>query len=215
MVPVICCVIILHALKEAFAPGTWSNWTIGLTAGILAWRTLNAIKRQGDLAHATLVSTFRPKIVVRTINLIPDSTDGHTAGDWTITLRLMNTGGSPAHIRDSRIDFDWLRRSPDSLHHIQSAGVEEFSLAAGESKVVALTLQNEIQGGANLHIQLRLSENTVLQGGHRQMTFLSCSGSILYADDIGIKRTTGICRTYDIKTRSFVPSTSPEKEYVD
>ena len=43
-----------HNWKEAFWPGTWSNWAlvlVGALAGLVAWLTLRRIRRQTDLMN--------------------------------------------------------------------------------------------------------------------------------------------------------------------
>jgi hypothetical protein len=63
-----------HNWKEAFWPGTWSNWAlvfVGGFAGFFAWRTLRKIRRQTDLMNRqTIVSLATAKSALAQVTLI-------------------------------------------------------------------------------------------------------------------------------------------------
>ncbi|MGO8719052.1 MAG: hypothetical protein ACLQMO_07515 [Acidobacteriaceae bacterium] len=64
--------------------------------GTIMRGTLNVIREQTEISRKALVAQFRPKIVVRSITLDPDSVsefDGRGDGRWEIKIYIVNRGG--------------------------------------------------------------------------------------------------------------------------
>lgn len=100
--------------------------TVCLTAAyvLISLLTLLTIKRQGDLAHDTLVSTFRPRLSLRRLALQPEiASELRNAESLTVNIVIHNCGGTPARIEDGPIRFYWDRKG-------QTAGLKSLRIAS-------------------------------------------------------------------------------------
>jgi hypothetical protein len=111
-----------HYWKEAFDPGTWSNWAlviVGATAGLFAWLTLRKIRRQTDLmnrnnatglasARAALESAQTANEQIRmmknkerariAITVLPlEVLDLDSNGENSVRMQIENLGPTHAH----------------------------------------------------------------------------------------------------------------------
>jgi hypothetical protein len=200
-------------------------WIVGAafaTLGLIGWQSYET-RRSVDVGTRTLVSTFRPKVIVRSLTLHPKSTEDHTAmaGEanpdgppWKIRLLIENGGGTAAHIQAADVEIAWLRRSPDHKEPIQTEKRGAFTLQAGEERAIEFILGNDVPTGGSIHVRLRISESAVARD-LPQMTYILCGGVIPYTDDIGVKRKTGFERIYHIKSQTFCPSADSEREYAN
>jgi hypothetical protein len=203
-----------------------SNWWLviiaGFTGGVIGWQSWET-HRSVDVSTRTLVSTFRPKVVVRSLTLHPKSTsertemadkDNPNGPPWRIRLLIENGGGTAAHIQPSDVEIAWLKRSPDHREPIQTEKIAASALQAGEERMIEFILRNDVPTGGSIHVRLGISESAVFRD-LPQMTYILCGGVITYTDDIGVKRKTGFDRIYHIKSQTFCPSADSEREYAN
>lgn len=103
--------------KEAFGPTYAGNWALVLVGGIagwLAWRTLNAIKRQTDLMREqsdTARQKERPKLRIELGQVNLDLTDSPDM--VIIECKIQNHGGSVAFISGGGYKC-WIGRPSES-----------------------------------------------------------------------------------------------------
>ncbi|MGA2570298.1 MAG: hypothetical protein ABSF23_07235 [Terracidiphilus sp.] len=155
---------------------------------------------------------------MRGLTLHPKSTHHrkNTDDPWKIELLIGNTGGTPAHIERSVVEIAWLKGDRDPIIPIKNEQIEACSLPAGGNERKEFLFPDLIPGNnGGIHVCLGISEIEVMEKGAQQTTFIYCAGIIKYTDDIDIKRETRFQRTFDVKTRRFIPSTDPEFEYAD
>jgi hypothetical protein len=225
----------MHGWKEAWDAATgnpslvlanWALVAVAAIAGCVAWLTLRQIRQQAKTAYAALVAQFRPRIIVRKIELDPPSCDVYLArkgGDWRVVLSLVNTGGTVAHIRKCEAKFYWYKGvTAQMLKQIASTTREPFDMASGDRTRIEVAILSEtglasgLDDAGKFHSQLAMTEEVVLKQGHEQDLFPICSGTIQYTDDRGaIKPETGFWRAYHLKTQQFVASGDPEHEFCD
>ena len=156
-------------------------------------------ERQADLMGTTLILQFRPKLVVsggevRDINVA----EFLEQGGGTLTFVIGNSGGSPAHIINSKIVVK--RQSAGSAHSIFDGAISlgEFSLQPGErvEKEIA------VSGGETSAIAIAMAKARFqkLTAPVEAIYFL---GVVFYRDDLGLVRSMGFNRIYDAESQRF------------
>ncbi len=200
--------VTINTLKD------WADWGYwGFSLGLLivggfqvwlVWKTLGAIKRQADIANRTLIAQFRPKVIVRYIELY------NGAGLWGIHLLVGNTGGTNATIKDGKIEVRWRvgnERRYDPLHR---GSIEGFSLGAGEEQSFNIAISDNSRFDSKMHV-FRLA----LEEGRPEKYLMQAVGEVRYVDDSGAGKKTGFFRVLDIQSLRFAASQNTEDEYQD
>jgi hypothetical protein len=162
------------------------------------------MRKVSDIANRTLIAQFRPKVIIRRIELIKGS------GVWGIHVEVANVGGTNANVTGGKIDMRWrvgkeLRDQP--LHR---ESIESFSLEAGgeTSFNIAMTANERFE--SKMHVfQLAFEE------GRPDKYCMQAVGVLRYTDDSGAGKKTGFFRNLDIETRRFYPVQNSEDEYQD
>jgi hypothetical protein len=195
-----------------------AEWPLSVavaTLVILIWQTFET-RRAVNVARDTLVSTFRPKIIFRSVSLCPGTmipTDCVPDDKpWGVLYVIANVGGANARITRKAFavkmfDSDAL---PSSLPYPRWAEEPEFILAPGEEKAFLVPLEAEavnlfrVMGG--------------IRGGHlshQKTAHLHFFGVLIYIDGRGIFRKMSVLRHYNTETGRFDVVADPENEYSD
>jgi hypothetical protein len=80
-----------------------------MTAGV-ALCSIKYLKEQAKISKDALVAQFRPRVEVRSINLIPSSAEEFeqsTGGRWELHVNLINCGGTAASVETCEASFQW------------------------------------------------------------------------------------------------------------
>ncbi len=207
-------------------PGSWETWALIVTFGVIAWQAFlmrihgkhmhslaKATFEQAKISRKALVAQFRPKIVVRRIELHPSSVvefDSLVDGKWEIRIDLVNKGGTVAHIDICTVEAYWESHYPKMRR--AEIGKHEFgkdSLSLGEMQRLILPITQP-----DFRTNLGVVEH-VAKRGDKPYEWPVCVGYILYTDDNGHQRETEFDRRWDIASDRFIPSDDPEAEYSD
>jgi len=193
------------------------NWTIYiaiLTLLALIWQTYET-RRAVNIANKTLVSTFRPKLVVRRVAL-SKGTNIPTVGvpdekPWKVDFVIANIGGTKAHVTSKSFTVKMFdnKELPPVLPYALGASEFTFSLEAGEEKELSVGLEIEL---------LTLFRLLGTQGGYlnkQKTAFVYFMGYVHYNDDVGVIRKTFVLRHYDTETGCFKVVDEPDYEYAD
>lgn len=186
---------------------------VGIGAVIAAICTLKAIERQAKLMETQLILQYRPKIVVRSAKASEFKTGIGDSARPTIQFTVVNSGGSVAHVKGGKVRI-WSIQTfpPPASPPIEFTLGEEvqlrsFSLQPGEERVVkepmGTGIINDIDW-ANYHA-----------GTPTKFRDIYLIGNIWYEDDLGIRRRTGISRTYNPVMESFSARKDDEAEFSD
>lgn len=222
--------------KEAFEPATLPNWAlviVGGIAGCLAWRTLKGIRKQADLMETqaghmagqleemrkareienkTLILQYRPKIIVRNTKVLQFSIDLGKPWECEIRFQIVNTGGSPAHIR------------PGSYIQLVSAlsnGAGKNELKWGDPCQISSVI---LEPGVGIVVEECLPTGVLFdlqwenfnQGWDTQpRRYIYFTGVLYYTDNLDIPRSTGIHRRLEPKSGEFAPNKESDQEYSD
>lgn len=188
-----------------------TGWAIIATLIVIGWQSYETA-RSADIANRTLLSTMRPRLIVRHI-LIHRGTRISTFGvpdadPWRIDFDMVNVGQSTARI--TRHNFTSNRVEDD----IPEFAVEEksstlLSLEPGQTTTLSIELNRQL-----MEI-LRLIRPDGLTQGYQNTNRLYFWGHAQYADGLGTVRNIGVCRRYDNKLGRFVPSDDSDFEYAD
>lgn len=198
-------------------PDHWwfhSDWWVvivaAVTGGVIAWQsylTKEAVRE----ARRTLLSTLRPKVIVRRIGIhhgtsiplagIPDN------DPWRVEFEVVNIGGSTATVTSYHFT---LTREIHCLHipHSHQAG-EQFSLEPGEEKLMSVPID-----GALVMILRNIGE-IGLRAGDQNTDKLFFWGRLRYIDGLGISRNTAVHRHYSGNAEMFQIVQDSELEYAD
>jgi len=189
-----------------------------LTLGAIAWQAYET-RRAANISSRTLISTFRPKVVVRSVKLNPpNSTVYQNIGDgmWKVELILANMGSTRAHVEKCEVKFVWLKDDPlpwvSRVTPIAAKQWEGFLMLAAARHALELVIPYQ----SGFSITLGTVETMLkMPSGHDQGTWPICHGTIVYADDNGSRRETGFFRKWNISTEQFEISEDAEFEYQD
>jgi hypothetical protein len=192
---------------------------------IVMQRSLNAMIRQSKLIekqleveNKTLVLQYRPRITVRDVRAksFTKETSGGGIGiskpvRCAMSLQIVNTGGSPAHIVEGDIYLISARRGHDAeeaeaeVKESTHMGIGERTLQPGQWEIIEFGLDTGIPN------DVRWTE--LYKGASSHSIVLL--GTIWYRDELGIPRKTGLHREYQPKSRIFVRRKDSEEEYSD
>jgi hypothetical protein len=188
-------------------PEWWLVIAAFLTLGAVTWQSI-LTRRYVNISVRNFVATFRPKVLIRSIILDPETVEDKPAGPCKIRLLLVNTGGTIAYVDSCEFSLDWFDIEKPTIlfgHATDSS----FSLVPGQSRSIDLEIP-----GSGFPMSLYSLEVNVREGA-RQKKFPMCSGTITYTDDNKIQRRTGFQRVWDVSSRRFAASTDTEYEYAD
>jgi hypothetical protein len=172
-----------------------------------------AIQKQAELMGKTLVLQFRPKVIIRVVqvktsNIAPlmEQATG------TVEIALVNIGQTHAKVFTAQfeaiaVDFGV---SIGNTQVFENAKNFAFDLAGGAFENITLPLSGRVNEA------IRWADDRLagkVLGDARKGIYLV--GSLAYVDDVGIKRQGGCFRNYDPSIKSFVPSKNSDREYVD
>jgi hypothetical protein len=172
--------------------------------------TLEAIKKQSEIANRTLEAQFRPKVIVRRIDVTKDNEDS----PWNIEIHVENVGGTIAFVQESAFEIRW-KVAVDPPHNprkiLQIGSIEPFSLEAGGEHIASITVADSSQFTSKIsmiHLGIR--------DGKPSMWSIRLAAVIRYKYGSGtVARKTGICRRLAVETSSFVGVDDSEEEYQD
>lgn len=194
-----------------------ATWALVLIGCI----TLGAILRQTILMHRSIVSQFRPKLIVRRVIFEFGTIQTPGGKPAKIHYTVANTGGTDATIVNIRGSVLYanvpgiIGRTKQPLtppaHNQEFDLQESISLRAGEDRQLILELDHTIFEKIRF-IQAQSSFNVTNPDLVGRISILA---EIQYSDRSGTKRKTGILRFLDIESRRFTPSEDKEYEYAD
>jgi hypothetical protein len=214
--------IVLDALDmshaEQFLIANWKE-LCGLTITFctlvaLIWQTRET-RRAVNIARSTLVSTFRPKLILRNITLrqgtnipthgVPD------AHPWKVDYVIANIGGSRAHVtmRSFAVKIFEGKELPFPLPYARQAEENTFALEPGEERELSVGLEENL---------ITLFRHLGVKGGyldHQRTAFVYFFGFVQYTDDIQIVRKMAVLRHYETQTGRFCMVSDPDCEYAD
>ncbi|MGD0570497.1 MAG: hypothetical protein ABSA78_19000 [Candidatus Sulfotelmatobacter sp.] len=181
-------------------------------------RAAKATERATRLAEKNIILQFRPKLIVRKVELEYGSLtpNGRPA---KIRYIIANTGGTNASIvRESGLigyaDVPRFRGYPPKesrltppCHKQSFDRAESIPLKAGEDRDFSLDLTKEMFDKIG-HIQMTTYQM-------ERIGVFSICAAIQYADEGGVLRKTGIRRTLDFDTWRFIADEDSEDEYAD
>jgi hypothetical protein len=198
----------------------WWLVIVGTGATIAALLTLRAIRRQSYLMNRSMVSQFRPRLVVRQMCL--DSEDSNPdAPKWAVRYAIFNTGGTRAVIKRIHVFVSYhaepslrsvggklVPANPDD-HKQEIDALDEFILEAGQCRELAFD--------PGLERKIEYLVNNARNGvtNPELVGLISLRGEIEYFDEIGTRRIIGISRELDIPTKRFTISSDTDFEYAD
>jgi hypothetical protein len=200
----------------------WALAIVGIiTCFVIGWQSWET-RRSAKAARDSIVLTFRPKLIIRGIALIPGNYIPVTGGPQTedgakpfrIECVIANVGGTTAHITESNLTIfvpaderDGLPTFPPYSDARDSLG-RSFATKPGEhqERLVALG-----QRDASRFTMLRVLTN----GGATGPGNIFCFGFIQYRDKIGTSRRSAFCRHYDAQTGRFDRVENSDYEYAD
>lgn len=188
---------------------TWpegiTTWAIIATGFAILWqgnetrRAAEATFRQADIARKALILQFRPRIRIRTIRII-ESDDA-----LSVKVVAFNKGGTPAHIKNGDVSFDWIFMHA-TKSHITTAHFDAATIPPGAEHTLDIPFSDH-------WMMYKFSvDDAEKRPDYPQMT-LRCQGTIAYSDDTGITRLVGFSRKRLEKTKTWTIDTDPEYEY--
>jgi hypothetical protein len=185
-----------------------------LTFIVLIWQTVET-RRAVGVAKKTLVSTFRPKIILRRVSLrigtmIP--TMGVADPEpWMVDFAIANIGGTKAHItkRSFTVAMRKDHELPAVLPYAPEPKDAAFSLGPGEEREFAVKPEQEL---------IDLFRHVGTKGGYlknQRTAFVYFFGYVHYKDDLGVIRKTFVLRHYDTETGRFTTVDDADFESAD
>jgi hypothetical protein len=192
---------------EALARYTW--WLTFFT-GILAFATIGlgistlglylAGERQLKLARNEFVSTHRPKLIIRQLQLdklLPDQI-------VKVQLSIINIGETEATLRFIAAEIAlWNRR------YWEAPGIDPIAKPFGPK-----VIRNGQRISAVIVSRFKITAEQIKAA--QQGNLIICAvGEFTYIDAIGTERRTGFRRNYDFSTDMFIASENIDQEYQD
>ena len=206
----------------------WITWAanpslviVGIGGIIVAFVTLWKIERQTKatedavrISQATLVSTFRPKLIVRSLRIYRDTAAVDDVKPCRVGYDLVNIGGTVAHIvqREVCVHYNkgWGGEDVGNVCNTEKSK-EEFSLKPGEFREEFVELGTAVtQRLGHLETHLAQGVNNPVMVGEIFLT-----GRVEYRDDTGAARRTAFHRSFDQETKRFSVVADPDCEYSD
>ena len=180
-------------------------WVAAFTfvlAGVSGWQGW-MIRKQIALAREEFISTHRPKIVLRDVDLIGNE----------IYYMLVNIGGTEATIIESWIMLEALI-ADHPVRNLRSFGHDDIGrlkLAAGEIKDLTKSLDDE--GG--ILIRFPNAARIEIEGKPKRSGEVHFAGAVLYQDSLGNRRRSVFRRRWHNGRKCFCRIDDPDLEYAD
>jgi hypothetical protein len=204
-----------------------SVWAIVLTGFFVGWQAYET-RKDAKIAHATFVTQFRPKVIVRNISLNPTTSaeyDQIGDGIWKIELTVLNMGETTAHIQKCEASLFLVGDYPTTTRdQLGSKQWPRFTLAPRARAPLEFVIDGDrfrrafsISEKANRPLSDIGQPRMVYDKSPNmpQATWPTCKGLIEYADDNKAARQTGFQRIWDFRSQKFTASQNPDEEYQD
>lgn len=212
------------ATQEKYAthkePEPWPPlWTIlaaliitGSASGIALW-TLIFIKQQAEAANKTLAFTLRPRLIVRHVHAVSDTSDDENIihKPFEVSIEVANRGGTPTKIDSGNVAFFVSHKeTPEFMQTpVPRKGTEDIfsgiSLNPGVEHSFTTTCEPiSAQKDLKTALEWRTGLITIYVLGH-----------IWYQDAVGNRYKTAFCRRYDRAKHRFERVDHSDYEYAD
>ena len=214
--------VVIRELPPVSVTKDWADWGVWvfsfllvIVGGLQVWlmrSTLVAIARQSKIANDMLVATFRPKLIVRSVNIIKGTVIpviGRPGKPWYLSYTLTNIGGVRATVVLQVVQVALIENKvlPASPPHDERARDETpFLLLPGAHKECKLMIPE------NIVFLLRELGQSIYPTEVDNMCLM---GYLRFRDDIGTVRSMGFCRFRDFRNKRFVPVDDADYEYAD
>ena len=186
-----------------------------LTLGALIWQTIET-RYAVRIANKTLVSTFRPRLILRQVSLcvgtfVP-ALGAPDEESWKVDYVIANTEGTRAHITSTSFAEKMFSKGglPVPLPYAPPIAGSTFSRQPGEEKEFSVGLESDL-------ISLFRILGYVRGGNlkHQRTAFVYFLGYVHYKDDLGVVRKMAVLRHYDTESGRFTVVDDPDYEYAD
>jgi hypothetical protein len=212
----------MKMLALALLRPEWAIVLVGIvTCVVIAWqswetrRAAKATQKSADAANKTLISTLRPKLIIRKIEIhrgtnvptigVPD------ADPWKVNFEFSNIGQGTAHILDYGFAISRLESERDTEISYMDGDAKPipFSLEPGEDMPLSINIDGEL-----ISILRHIGEDG-LATGYQKTDHIYFFGDASYTDDLGITRHIAACRHYENSSRRFIAVDDADREYSD
>jgi hypothetical protein len=188
-----------------------TGWAIIATLIVIGWQSYETA-RSADIANRTLLSTMRPRLIVRHISIhrgTKISTIGVPDADpWRIDFDVVNVGQSTARIKQHNFTSNRIEDDiPDFA--VEEKSSVSLSLEPGQKRTMSIELNQQLKE------ILRLIGPDGLTQGYQNTNRLYFWGHAQYVDGLGIVRNIAVCRRYENNVGRFMPGIDPDFEYAD
>jgi hypothetical protein len=214
---------------QFFAPENLPNiflFAVGVAGVIVAVRTLKTIARQTKatedsvkvierqtkatedsvkVAEKTMLLQFRPKVAIRAVTVTGISAT-NIANNRSVTLVVINEGGSNAHIVHSAISVTVLDANTDILN-AKGISLGELTLVPGQGKAAGIPIGDEL---AHVMQEEIAHASTGPWPGHKTVALI---GIIRYRDELGLTRMKSLNRGFNPTTVNFTIAQIEDAEY--
>ncbi|MEO7030383.1 MAG: hypothetical protein ABI147_13380 [Acidobacteriaceae bacterium] len=190
-----------------------TTWPESITAWLLlltliaiswqAWETREAAIAASEgvrLGRDEFVATFRPRIHVRSVVLLPQN------GTATAFLILVNNGGTNATIMEGDMVLEWMVDGNAPRLCMKRISIPKHVLHVGEDSTHSIVLGDD---------EFRTFERLNDADHTGRKVFFACNGRVRYADKNGTIRITGFERLYNFSEPRFIKPTDSDFEYED
>jgi hypothetical protein len=194
----------------------------GLTLTVLVFqarilkRQVGISEQQNRILTRQHVAAHRPKIIVRSVDILPSDTDGQpTERRPTVHYLVSNVGGSTATIVEGGFcAHAWRQRSSPFITGTRKSPwpTERAKLEAGESWEFYLASEIDFAEFGKIMASSELQRKGQPPVYPFDFVF---RGSILYSDENGVKRRTSVWRTCESWSLLMKPSADADYEYSD
>ena len=177
------------------------------TAAEAARDAANTGRFQAETASKALIATFRPKLFVRRMKLL-SLEEGQPI---LIHYLLVNGGGTTATVVDHKTTI-CIAPSPATELSWDNSPISDHTVFPGGEAWVFVTIKIDETSydptwGIDEPAGWTIDDPNTWRRRFR--------GSVTYADDNGVRRTTGFNRVYDPHRKRLTPVGDPDYEYVD
>lgn len=195
-------------------------WGASILLVVIAGIGVCLANRTLKVMETTLVSTFRPKLVIRMVvlhpgQIIPVAQLGVNAltveadhRPWKIQYFVVNVGGTDAVAIEISAKIQYFQKGilPQIPPYDPARQpIDQSPIVSGDERETWLELASEDDNRSRFISAFQ----------NRTEHWLYFLGFIKYRDKSGRARKTGFCRRFDITTKRFIPVSDPDYEYTD
>jgi hypothetical protein len=165
---------------------------------------LTEMQKGSGQTREALILTHRPKLIVRNVvvNELPLFSKDHLIDRFTGSYDVANVGSTAARIVSVNGGIYMAGGLP--MKRPYDDGIpgreDDTRLAAGESRTISLRQQTDLPAAAMIAYLSGEVEAWIV-------------GLLIYRDELGIQRQTGICRRFDPVSKRFVHMEKPDADY--